>query len=228
MKPWSISTTPFATFSVNCRSWDTNTTQVEAKVSEHRYSSSQRTAHKSRWFVGSSRMITSPFSSKALAKETRFRSPPERPRTVRFSRWPMFSFSAATARAASTDQPSSTSIFSAALSKRNAAAASEGASSYAKEAASYSRAAVTPGASPLKRTVRTKESASSSSTKGSCSTCAMRSPFRSCTVPSSKVSMPLRIFSRVDLPQPLWPTTATRSPECSVRDAPSRTLRTPL
>ena len=43
------------------------------------------------------------------------------------------------------------------------------------------------------------------------------------TVPERGTISPVSNFSRVDLPAPLEPTTATRSPSCRVRSMPSST-----
>ena len=115
-----------ATVSLKVRSCDTNNKVLDESSSPTNKSSSQRTAHKSKWFVGSSKTRTSPPLSNAPASETRFRSPPLKSATRRSWRCSTFNFAAAVATAASTAQPSCKFIASAARSKLFATFSSAG------------------------------------------------------------------------------------------------------
>ena len=115
-----------ATVSLKVRSCDTNNRVFDESSSPTNRSSSQRTAHRSRWFVGSSNTKTSPPLSNAPASETRLRSPPLRSATRRSWRCSTLSLAAAVATAASTAQPSCRFIASAARSKLFATLSSSG------------------------------------------------------------------------------------------------------
>ena len=124
-----------ATVSLKVRSCDTNNKVFDESSSPTNKSSSQRTAHRSRWFVGSSRTKMSPPLNSAPANETRFRSPPLKSETRRSWRCSTLSLAAAVATAASTAQPSCKFMASAARSKLFATLTSSGFASYAAAAA---------------------------------------------------------------------------------------------
>ena len=66
-----------------------------------------------------------------------------------------------------------------------------------------------------------------SGSTGSCATKPTRTPPRTDRPPVSGGSIPARILSKVDLPEPLRPTSPTWSPSKSPNDSPSKSDRDP-